>query len=133
MFRKSLKEKLERIFGLPKVTFDAPGETKEQEGVFIQIDDAVSRVKKGRAIVKAQGVIAIFANAEKLPFGFFNKRLENADASDTADLFFYDIDTNIKYYQNLVERQCKFVYFFNQEYDPEAGEITSLTLSEEDE
>jgi hypothetical protein len=38
MFEAKLKGQIERIFGIKKVTFDLPGESKEQEGVFIQVE-----------------------------------------------------------------------------------------------
>jgi hypothetical protein len=128
MFRKSMKAKLQRIFDMPKVSFESPSEAKEQETIFVEIEKSKASVTNGRAIAKVTGKLAIFANSDKLPFGFINKRINSADNSDTAEFFFYNIDQNEKYYGNLVERQVSFVYFYNDQYDPDAGEIDSVNL-----
>lgn len=129
MFRAEIKTKLANIFGLPKVTFDAPSEAKEQEGVFVTIENAESRVTYGRAIAKVTGSISIFAVQDKLPFGFLNKKINSANVTDTANFFFYNIDQNEKYFGNLVERKAAFVYFYNAQYDPDAGVMDEVNLT----
>ena len=134
MFEKSLKEKLGRIFGFDKVSYDFPDDdSKEQEGMFIKVDKAISSVTHGWAKVRAIGSFTVFANSQKMPFGFFNKRIHQANTEDTIDLFFYNIDQNEKYFGNLVGRTCSFVYFYKTQYDPNAGHITSLSLTLDDE
>lgn len=121
-----------RIFGIPKVSFDFPSESKEQDTIFINISQVISRVTAGVEACRAMGSLSVFANSDKLPFGFFNKKINSADLADTIDLFFYNIDQNAGYYGNLVERKCDFTYFYRDQYDPDHGEITSIVFSEGD-
>lgn len=130
MFEKDLAEKFERIFGFDKVTFDQVSESKEQEGVFIQIQQAKPTIKDGKQLSMVRGVVRVFAQNSKLPYGYFLKMIRNADAEDTKDLFFYDFESNAGYYQNLTERSLAFVYFFSGQYDPNLGTLTSIELSE---
>jgi hypothetical protein len=130
MFKTELKTKLSNIFGLKRVTFDFPGEAKEQDILFINIDSVISSAGSGKAKAKVKGELSIFADTEKLPFGFFNKKINLALNADTIDLFFYEFDQNGEYFGNLVERKVKFVYFYNKQYDPDQGLITSITFNE---
>lgn len=129
MFEKALAEKLQKIFPLSKVRFDEPSEAKEQEGIFVTVESSVSKITEKKARAKATGYLSIFANSEKLPFGFFNKRI-SAMGSDAKEIFFYNIDQNAKYFGNLVERRCYFVYFFETQFDPDTGLISSINLAE---
>jgi hypothetical protein len=129
MFKKEMKAKLQRIFGIEKVTFEAPSEAKEQEAIFVEVENSKASVTKGRATAKVTGRLAIFSNSDKLPFGLINKRINSASPEDTAEFFFYNIDQNEKYYGNLVERQVSFVYLYSGQYDPSAGEISSVTFN----
>lgn len=130
MFEKELKAKLKKIFGFEKVTYSEPSdEEKEQEYVFVKIEKSTTSVNNGEAKGRAVGSFSVFCNSEKMPFGFFNKRIHQADPADTIDLFFYNIDQNVKYFGNLVERTVSFVYFYKMQYDPNAGEINELTLT----
>jgi len=90
VFEPSLKAKLTSIFGLDKVTFDTPGESQEQEGMFISVDSAKMRIRDKRQIARVTGTIRVFASLDKMPFGFFSKSLANAAADDVKGLFFYD-------------------------------------------
>jgi hypothetical protein len=130
MFRSSLKTSLENIFGLKRVSFDTPGDTKEQEVLFVEIKNNVSRVTNGRAIAKATGTLSVYANQEKLPFGYFHKKINSANIEDTCNFFFHGFDSNEKYFGNLIERSLNFVYFYNSEYNPNSGLITSLETNE---
>ncbi len=47
MFRKEMQEKLHRIFGLAKTTYDAPSESFEQDTLFIHVEEAKNRVTQG--------------------------------------------------------------------------------------
>ncbi len=135
MFRKELQSKFERIFGM-KSTFDQPSigptGTFEQETIFIQVDEPNFRTGQGIATAKVTGSFAVFAQMDKMPFGYFNRRIEKADPSLTKDLFFYDIDLNPASsparIQNITERRVRFVYLYQAQYDPDQGEITSLEI-----
>lgn len=130
MFEQDLKGKLERIFGFDKVTFDQVSESKEQEGVFVQIDQARPTIKDGKQLSFVRGKVRVFAQNEKLPYGYFLKMIRLAEPSDTKDLFFFDMETNAGYYRNLTERSLSFVYFFSGQYDPNIGNIESIEISE---
>jgi len=127
MFEAGLKQKFEKIFDFKKVTFDAPaGEAVEQETLFIEVESTNARIVDGRAICKVIGKAFIYSQNDKLPFGYFIKRIQAAKLDLTRELFFYDFEENLKVYQNLVRRSFGFVYFFNGQYDPAKGTITSI-------
>ncbi len=140
MFREQLKYKIEQIFGIPKVTFDFPGERKErgelksieQESVMIQVDKSNCRVKSGKEYARAQGSISVFANSDKLPFGYFAKRIEQADPDLTKDIFFYDIDESSPVIQNVVDRTLRFVFLYSGDYNPNNDQIDSIKIVVED-
>lgn len=133
MFESKLKETFQRIFDVKKVSFDQPGESQEQECLFIEISTSKNAIKDGLALAMVEGNCIMFANGEKLPFGFFSKRIRQADLADTKDLFFFDIEGNTKRYGNIVQRGFSFVYFFRGQYDPETGSITSIEFMEDSE
>ena len=58
----------------------------------------------------------MFGNNDKLTFGYFSKRIAKSDPEDTKSLFFYDIESNTKRFQNIVQRGFSFIYFFNSQY-----------------
>lgn len=132
MFEKSLEEKFKRIFGVKKITYQQPSSMNEQEVMFIDISDARPTIKDGREKAIVRGTATMYGQADKMPFGFFAKAIQNANLSDTKDLFFSDFEMNTKYYQNLVQRDFSFVYFFDGSYDPEQGEINEVTINIEE-
>lgn len=133
MFEKALQDKFKKIFKLEKVTFDQPSqETKEQECLFVQVENPKFRFKDGRAFARITGRAFVYAQQNKMPFGFFAKAIERAnfdDPSSTKDIHFSDFESNAKYFQNLVMRSFNFTYFFNAQYNPEHGQITSVNFS----
>jgi hypothetical protein len=133
MFEKSLKEKLQRIFEFKKATFDLPSETQEQECLFIQVESARPTIKDGRELAYVTGRIRVFANADKLPFGYFMKKLKSANQTDTKDLFFFDFEENAGTFRNVAERSLGFIYFFDSQYDPNLGTITSIEFGQPEE
>jgi len=130
VFGAQLAEQLKRIFSVSKVTYAQLRENQEQDCIFVDIESAKSFPKNGTLKSKVTGVGTIFSNYEKIPFGHLNKRIQLADAADTKDLFFFDIDVNTKTYVNLVQRTFSFVYFFSGQYDPDNGTLTSITFPE---
>lgn len=128
MFESRLKDTLQRIFDLKKATYALPSESQEQECLFIEVDRSNSTIKDGRALARVEGKVRVFANADKMPFGYFSKCIQAADHADVKDFFFFDIEENALTYQNIVERSLSFVYFFNSQYDPALGTITSIEL-----
>lgn len=141
MFKAELSEKLKKIFALKKVTFDMPSDkfggedlpSHEQGVLFIEIANARTRIKDARQIARVNGKIRIYAQGEKLPFGFLTKALAEADGDDTENFFFYDLEENASSFVNIVERSASFVFFFSSQYNPEVGTLTSLNLQEDDE
>lgn len=130
-----MKEKLESIFGMRKTTFDAPTVNStngsfEQDTLFIEVNECNSRVTEGRALSRVLGSLVVFSQMDKMPFGYFNKRIQQSDASLTKDFFFFDIDLNPASsparLQNITERRVRFVYLYSAQYDPAHGSITSV-------
>lgn len=131
MFEKELEEKLKAIFKLKKVSYSQPSNAKEQETLFIEIENAKNSIKDGRVVSMITGHAVVFGNSDKLPFGYFSKCIKQADPSLTKELFFFDIENNSRIYQNIVERSFGFIYFFSGQYDPDIGSITSVLIMEE--
>jgi hypothetical protein len=118
-----------------KTTFDAPSMNSsdgsfEQDTLFIEVNECPARITEGMAYAKVSGSIVVFSQMDKMPFGYFAKRIQQADQSLTKDIFFFDIDLNPMNsparLQNITERRCRFVYLYSAQYDPEHGELTSL-------
>lgn len=132
MFETELKEKFQKIFELKKVTFDAPGESNEQDCLFIEVEHSKNVIKDGSVKAMVSGNCLMYSQHEKLPFGFFSKAIKQADQSLTKDLFFYEIESNNQRYRNLIKRGFSFVYFFSSQYDPKIGSITSIETNVEE-
>ncbi len=131
MFESSLKAKLKKIFDMKKVTYDHSGKDFEQECIFIEVESCKSTIKDALQIAEVRGKLKVFATNDKLPYGYFNKKIAQADNTDTKDLFFYEIEDNSGYYGNLVERSMSFVYFFSSQHNPNLGTITSIQTTTE--
>ncbi len=126
MFEKTLGEKLKSLFDLDKYTYSLPSDNQEQETIFIEVDSAKSHVKDKLFISRVTGKVRVFANSDKLPYGYFHKKLSEATATESGDIFFYDFEENAGTINNITERHMSFVYFYSSQYDPNVGEITSL-------
>lgn len=132
MFEKELSDKLKQIFNVKKVTYAAPSDSREQDCLFIEVEDSRNAIKDGEALAMVSGNAVMFARNDKMPFGFFSKAIRQADPTLTKDLFFFDIEKNTLRYQDIVQRGFSFVYFFRSQYDPEVGSITSIDLTVEE-
>lgn len=124
---KVIIEKLTRIFGLKKVTFDRPSDSEEQECVFVNVTKPQIKIIDAREIAKIEGVIHVFANSDKLPFGYFAKRIQRAALEDTRG-FFFGPEENVGTFRNIAERKFDFTFLFDSQYDPALGNITSVNL-----
>lgn len=136
MFKNELQRRLSEIFDVVKTTFSAPSESFEQDTLFINITKSTSRMSDmngGRQTAKVEGTITMYSQDNRLPFGFFNKRIGRADSSLTKDLFFYDIDVDVEgslaRLQNIHERRVGFIFLYDSQYDPDRGSLTSMDLS----
>ncbi len=130
MFEQDLKDRLQRIFDFKDTSFSDPSDSLEQEKLFIKVDSAKCEAKPGIQRAYVKGEIYVYANADKLPFGYFAKHIERAAIADTSVFFFSNIDNNDRVTNNIVKRSCAFAFFFHAQYDPRVGEITSVTIEE---
>lgn len=130
MFEKELSDKLKAIFKLKKVTFDAVSESREQECGFVGISMARGSIREKKQLCRVEGTLTVYGNADKLTYGFFAKRIDEAAQHDKAGFFFLDIEENASMIQNVIERSISFVYFFRGPYDPDVGTLNELTVSE---
>jgi hypothetical protein len=130
MDKDDFKKRIARIFGIDQVTFNAPGETLEQEKVFVRINQVKSHYKDGTWISRATGDLLFYANMDKLPFGYFQRKIAEADPLDSKDFFFFDLEQSQPIFQNIGEFSLSFIYFFNGQYHPDKGIIQSIVISE---
>jgi hypothetical protein len=130
VFEEALAQKFKTIFDVSKVRYDLPGESQEQETLFVEVELSRNRIRDGEFIARVQGKASIFAPADKLPFGYFTRCIE-AHPDETKDLFFSDIEGNSRVFGNIVQRGFSFVYFFHSQYDPELGTLNSIEFEVE--
>lgn len=135
MFQSELQSKLKQIFGFSKVTFNHPamsGEAFEQDTLFVDVTESRCKVTKNRINAKVSGVLTIFSQSDKLPFGFFSKRIEKAAAQLKKDLFFHELDVqNLSSHariQNISELRGRFTFLYTQQYDPNKGKLTEFDI-----
>lgn len=135
MFKKEMAEKLKAIFGVKEVKFDEPGESFEQDTLFVEVQKCRSNTGQGRATARVTGALIFFSQNEKLSYGFFNKRLQQASGKLTAPFYFFDIDVEAlgsqARYQNISERRASFVYLYSAQYDPNQGQLTGVEINVE--
>ena len=122
-----LTELFKKIFDFKDVSFDAPGDNREQEKLFIEVELCRTKVVDKREIARVQGKATVFANAGKLPLGYFSKCID-AHPAETKDLFFFEIEDNTRMYENIVQRGFSFVYLFDSQYDPDLGIINEVNI-----
>lgn len=130
MFESQLQDTLQRIFGFKKSRYDDPGESLEQECLFINIESAKVDARDSREHARVQGECFVHANFDKLPYGYFAKRIRAADVSDTRKFFFFEIDENTPIKNNIVRRSFRFIFTYDNQFDPRQGSITSITFPE---
>lgn len=126
MFESELEQKFKNIFDVKKVTFAGPGESMEQECLFVEITNPGNIVKDSKVLSKIEGNAVLFCYGDKVPFGFFSKKIKEASSALTKDFFFSEIEANRKMSKEIVARSFNFIYFFQAQYDPENGEINEL-------
>lgn len=128
MFEQALSDKFRRIFLVEKVTYDLPSDVEEQECLFVEVESCRSSIKDSRALARVTGSAFIFGNTEKLPYGFFAKKIKEAELDDVRNIFFFEIEDNGNRYRNIARRAFSFIYFFDSEYDPDQGELTAIEM-----
>jgi hypothetical protein len=136
MFEKDLQRRLERIFGVPKVTYNAANpEAPEQDTIFVEVENVAVRMMSasgGRQSAKVTGALLVFSQAERTTYGFFRKRVEQADPDDTRGLFFGN-EVNAGNIENVCARRVSFQFLYDSQYDPDKGEMNdvAITITEE--
>jgi hypothetical protein len=133
MFENDLKDSLLRIFDLKRATYQAPSESAEQEILFIEVSNSRNNIQEKRSTAIVTGTIRVYANADKLPFGYFSKRIASAKVEDVSKFFFADFEENTVRFQNIVERSLSFTYLWSSQYDPNLGTLNQLVIEEPEE
>lgn len=132
MFEKELEDKFKAIFGVEKVTYDAPGESREQNCIFVEVETPKFSFKDGRAVAMITGNGTMFGRNDALTFGFISGAIAKAPNALTKDLFFFDFETNTLRFRDIVQRGFSFTYFFDSQHDPALGTITSVETTIEE-
>lgn len=137
MFRKDLQDRLEKIFGIEKTTFLSPSDKFEQDTLFIDILETrprMSSAKGGRETAMVTGMLTVYSQDNKLPFGFFAKAIERAEKETVRPFFFFDVDADVPNSParqvNIHERRTSFTFLYDSQYDPSRGQMTSLVFGE---
>lgn len=132
MFEDKLEKKFKSIFGVKKVTYAEPGESQEQETIFINVEEPKFKFSDKQATAMVTGQAVMFGRNDALTFGFFAKCISKASNDLTKDLFFENLDSNTKRFGDIVQRGFSFTYFFDSQFDPAVGTITSVTTTVEE-
>lgn len=95
----------------------------------------MSAAQGGRETSTVTGSIVVFSQDNALPFGFFNKKIEQADKEFTNGLCFMNMDVDVitspARIQNIHERRCDFIFLYDSQYDPNRGEMNQLNINVE--
>ena len=129
MIEESITESFKKIFDLKKVTFNAPSSSDEQDVLFVNVNETEMSVKDNMLFCKATGVASIYARSDKLPLGYFEKKIQEAPFALTKDFFFYHMDVNEPIMINISKVSFSFVHFFSGQYNPHSDNISSIEFS----
>jgi len=128
MLENEIVDLFKAIFDIKKVTLEEPGEALEQGVLFISVDSYTEDTKNGFVKGVLRGNAKVYSQSNKLPLGFFTRKLRSAGVDLTRDLFCTDFEMNLNVFQNLIERSFSFTYFYTSEYDPEQGSLTEIVF-----
>lgn len=138
MFKKDLQDRVKRIFGVSKTTFNLVDfAAPEQDCLFIEITDAKSRpYSKDRISARVTGALKLYAKYEAATYGFFPKRIEQSAPADRARFIFGQEENvpvvsadGLTLIQNLRETRVSFTFLYDSQYDPDRGVINELDLT----
>ena len=128
MFENELATKLKKIFDFDKVSYDIALDAREQETLFVDILKARPTIKDQKQLAMVEGKISVFANSQKLPFGYFAKKIAQAESTLTKDFHFYDFEENVNLYKNIARRDISFIYFFEGQYNTNDYKIEDINF-----
>jgi hypothetical protein len=132
LFKKELQRKLEQIFQLQKTTFDTPSDSFEQDTLFIQISNTKQRISDKQIHFRVSGNLTVYSRKSAFPFGFFNTKLDQVkDSALRKGFYLVNGDNEIDSAASFVdvhERRTGFVFTYSAQYDPNQGQMTSLTF-----
>lgn len=127
--QKTLTDRLKKIFDLDEATFDLPSESREQECIFVEIENNRSNLKDAEQVFRVSGTLRIFVQVDKMPYGYFQQKIQAADPALTRG-FFFGSEENRGTFANIGERAMSFVFLFKEQYDPAIGEIEEIEFEE---
>jgi len=128
---KFIKDSFKEIFGLKKVTFNRPDpDIQEQDVLFVEATPTRPSIRDGVEQYRVEGRGFCFVQDEKMPMGFFAKKIRLAKNSVTKPFFFFNIDSNESTYLNIGQRGFEFVLLYTGQYNPPAGNIESIVIQE---
>lgn len=130
MFTADLERRLKGIFDVKRVRFEAPSESREQDTLFVEIDESRTAVTAGRESARVSGTLTMFSQREKLPYGYFSKCIERSASDLTRPLIFSLAEANEETFQNLTTRSLGFTFLYSAQYDPNHGELTQVHFGE---
>lgn len=135
MFKSDCELRLKNIFGINRIIFDAYSAGKEQEAIFVDIDDIYDYAVEGDISLIVIGRLEICGPAVKMQYGWIRKKIETAKLSDTDTFIFGRKEIPIKFTQNnneFVKYSVDFVYRFFENFNPKNAKITGATINLEE-
>lgn len=136
MFKSTLEAKLKKVFGINQIIFDAFQLGKEQEALFVDIDNAKDYTTEGNIDMLVLGRLSISGPTGKFKYGWVRKKFETANKTDTADLFLGRDELPIKFMQNnneFIKYEVEFVYRFKESFNPKSDKIGSAEIKLQEE
>jgi len=129
MFHKALEKDLLQIFGLKSLHYGTPAIGKEQDVLFVTIEDTKIKINKGKEIGRIYGRISVIGLIGKNRSGFLLKKIDLADIKITERFVFERTEVPIVvtgYEERFNTYSVDFIYFYKSEYNPPAGKITEV-------
>jgi hypothetical protein len=125
-------EKLKAIFKVKDASYSEPSSAKEQDTLFIKIDESRHQILDTREVARVSGSCLIFSDSDKLSLGFYSKAIFQASRELKDKFFFHEFESSENIYGNIAQRSFSFVYFYEKQYDPDKGSITSVEFTEDE-
>lgn len=132
MFRKDLEAKLKNIFGVKTVLFDSFELGKEQDALFVDIDNARDYITAGNRGMIVDGRISICGLADKNKYGWLHTKIEMAKRADINAIWFGRNESPIKFSHNnndYVKYDIDFIYSWRTEFNAVKDKIESAVIN----